>query len=70
MGKKEVDAARRRQVRELFLSLPNEERRGETAVLKFYVWLREHHPELLSHRKSDDPYLELMSELTDLCENF
>lgn len=71
MGKKEVGAARRQQVRELFLSLPKEQRRGgENAVLKFYVWVREHRPELLSHHRCADPYLDLMSELTDLCENF
>ena len=61
------EAARRKQVREIFLSLAPEERSGQAAVLSFYVWLREHHPELLS-RTADDPYQLLELDLEDLSD--
>jgi hypothetical protein len=67
MSKKrnEADAMRRREVRELFLALPENERTWQMAALNFYQWLKNNRPELLVRGKGD-PYQHLKSDLSGL----
>ena len=61
VSKEQNEAIRRKQVRELFLSRPPEERMGQGAILCFYVWLREYRPEILP--RGNDPYKQLELDL-------
>jgi hypothetical protein len=61
----EADAKRRREVRDLFLALPENERTGQLAALNFCHWLERNRPDLLVRRKGA-PYQHVKSDLSGL----
>ena len=59
------DAMRQKRVRWLFVTRHPRERTRNN-VLRFFLWLRQNHPELLSHENHRDPYEHLKLDLNGL----
>jgi hypothetical protein len=67
-SKRDADAMRREQVRQLFVAR-GPVKRTANDVLNFYLWLRQCGPELLPRDKRDDAYQQLRSDLDGLYFN-